>query len=235
MYMKYIKNTPCVYVFTGHFGSGKSEIAINFAINLKKNNPERKVAMVDLDIINPFFRSADAKKSLEEMGILVEIPSYANTNADAPALTGKMGAIIDNTEYDVILDIGGDDLGARAVGYYSDRIARREHTIFFVVNKNRPFTKNKELACKIFDEVESSSLLKIDGLVNNTNLLEMTDTDTVLAGLPLMNEISEARNVPLMFSAANKSLCCELSKTIPEDEILPLDEYVKLLWDRKDQ
>ncbi|MBQ8827968.1 MAG: hypothetical protein IJZ90_02355 [Clostridia bacterium] len=230
--MKCIKKTPCVYVFTGHFGSGKSEVAINFAINLKKNNPERKVAMVDLDIINPFFRSADAQSALEELGILVEVPSYANTNADVPALTGKMGAIIDDPEYDVILDIGGDDLGARAVGYYSDRIARRDHIIFFVVNKNRPFTKNKELACKIFDEVETSSLLKIDALVNNTNLLEMTNADTVLSGLPLMKEISDEKNIPLLFSAANKSICDELSKALPEDEILPLEEYVKLLWDR---
>ncbi len=231
--MNCIKNKPCVYAFTGHFGSGKSEVAINFAINLKKNNPDRKVALIDLDIINPFFRSADAKAALENQGILVEIPSYANTNVDVPAITGKMGAVIDDESYDVILDIGGDDLGARAIGYYSDRIAKREHIIFFVVNKNRPFTKNKELACKIYDEVENSSLLKIDGLINNTNLLEMTDAGTVLSGLPLMKEICEEKNIPLMFSAANKSLCNELTKHIPEDEILPLDEYVKLLWDRQ--
>ena len=232
--MKVFKDKPCVYIFTGHFGSGKSEVAINFAMNLKKAHPERKVAMIDLDIINPFFRSADAKTPLENAGITVEIPTCANSNVEGIALTGKMGALIDDEEYDVILDIGGDDLGARAVGYYCDRIARREHIIFFVVNKNRPFTKNKELALKIFDEVEASTRLKINGIINNTNLLEMTDAETVLSGLPLMNEISEAKNIPVMFSAAGRHLCDELKKSIPEDELLPLDEYVKLLWDRRE-
>ena len=232
--MKIFKDKPCVYIFTGHFGSGKSEDAINFAINLKRTHPERKVAMIDLDIINPFFRSADAQTALEKEGILVEIPTCANSNVEGIALTGKMGALIDDTSYDVILDVGGDDLGARAVGYYCDRLANREHFIFFVVNKNRPFTKDKESALKIFDEVESSTRLKINGIVNNTNLLEMTDAETVLAGLPLMKELSDAKQIPLVFSAANRTLCDELKKSIPEDELLPLDEYVKLLWDRRE-
>ena len=232
--MKIFKDKPCVYIFTGHFGSGKSEVAINFAINLKRSHPERKVAMIDLDIINPFFRSADAQTALEKEGILVEIPTCANSNVEGIALTGKMGALIDDTSYDVILDVGGDDLGARAVGYYCDRLANREHFIFFVVNKNRPFTKDKESALKIFDEVESSTRLKINGIVNNTNLLEMTDAETVLSGLPLMKELSDAKQIPLVFSAANRALCDELKKSIPEDELLPLDEYVKLLWDRRE-
>ena len=232
--MKIFKDKPCVYIFTGHFGSGKSEVAINFAINLKRSHPERKVAMIDLDIINPFFRSADAQTALEKEGILVEIPTCANSNVEGIALTGKMGALIDDTSYDVILDVGGDDLGARAVGYYCDRLANREHFIFFVVNKNRPFTKDKASALKIFDEVESSTRLKINGIINNTNLLEMTDAETVLAGLPLMKELSDAKQIPLVFSAANRALCDELKKSIPEDELLPLDEYVKLLWDRRE-
>lgn len=232
--MKVFKDKPCVYIFTGHFGSGKSEVAINFAINLKRTHPERKVAMIDLDIINPFFRSADAQAALEKEGILVEIPTCANSNVEGIALTGKMGALIDDTTYDVILDVGGDDLGARAVGYYCDRLANREHLIFFVVNKNRPFTKNKELALKIYNEIESSTRLKINGIINNTNLLEMTDAETVLSGLPLMKEISEAKNIPLLFSAAGRHLCDELKETIPENELLPLDEYVKLLWDRRE-
>ena len=232
--MKIFKDKPCVYIFTGHFGSGKSEVAINFAINLKRSHPERKVAMIDLDIINPFFRSADAQTALEKEGILVEIPTCANSNVEGIALTGKMGALIDDTSYDVILDVGGDDLGARAVGYYCDRLANREHFIFFVVNKNRPFTKDKASALKIFDEVESSTRLKINGIINNTNLLEMTDAETVLSGLPLMKELSDAKQIPLVFSAANRALCDELKKSIPEDELLPLDEYVKLLWDRRE-
>ena len=106
----------CVYVFTGHYGSGKTETAVNFALKLKET--EKNVALIDLDIVNPFFRSADAAELLEKAGIRVEIPLFANTNVDIPALTGNMAALIRDEEWNVVLDVGGDDLGAKAVGRY---------------------------------------------------------------------------------------------------------------------
>ena len=129
----------CVYVFTGHYGSGKTETAVNFALKLKET--EKNVALIDLDIVNPFFRSADAAELLEKAGIRVEIPLFANTNVDIPALTGNMAALIRDEEWNVVLDVGGDDLGAKAVGRYSDDIKSRNHVRYFVMNPNRPFTR----------------------------------------------------------------------------------------------
>ena len=110
----------CVYSFTGHYGSGKTEAAVNFAVKLKRQG--RNTALIDLDIVNPFFRSADARELLETLGIRTEFPLYANTNVDVPALTGVMGALIRDEAYDVVLDVGGDDLGAKALGRYREDI-----------------------------------------------------------------------------------------------------------------
>ena len=229
--MKFYKE-PHLYIFTGHVGSGKTETAVNFAFELKKQKPEGKVALLDLDIINPFFRSADAKKMLEDAGITVEIPLYANTNVDIPALTGKMGALIENTEYDVVLDIGGDDLGARAVGYYSEIIKKRPHTIYFVANSFRPFTSTLESAVKIYDEVEASTSLKINGIINNSNLLEHTTAETVTDGLSLVEKLAKEKDVPVLLHAAMRPVAEELQKKFPEMNILPMDVYVKLLFAR---
>ncbi len=228
-----VRKEPHLYIFTGHFGSGKTEVSVNFAMELRRQKPDAKIALIDLDIINPFFRSADAKATLENAGIEVEIPLYANTNVDIPALTGKMGALIENTEYDVILDIGGDDLGARAVGYYSEIIKKRAHTIFFVANAFRPFTSTLPAALKIFDEVEASTTLKISGIINNSNLLEHTLPETVSEGLSLIKEIAAARNVPILLHSAMAPLIPELSKIIPDEELLPMEVYVKLLFARE--
>ena len=131
----------CVYSFTGHYGSGKTEAAVNFAVKLKRQG--RNTALIDLDIVNPFFRSADARELLETLGIRTEFPLYANTNVDVPALTGVMGALIRDEAYDVVLDVGGDDLGAKALGRYrEDILSRKKHLQFFVMNPNRPFTKD---------------------------------------------------------------------------------------------
>ena len=146
----------CVYSFTGHYGSGKTEAAVNFAMKLKRQG--RNTALIDLDIVNPFFRSADARELLETLGIRTEIPLYANTNVDVPALTGVMGALIRDEAYDVVLDVGGDDLGAKALGRYrEDILSRKKHLQFFVMNPNRPFTKDLPSASRIYDEIEAAS------------------------------------------------------------------------------
>lgn len=144
-----------------------------------------------------------------------------------------MGALIADTTSDVILDVGGDDLGARAVGYYSDIIKNRSHTIFFVMNSYRPFTSTLQSALKIYDEVEASAGLKINGIINNSNLLEDTCADTVTGGLELIKQVSDARNVPILIHTAMNRLLPELEKIFPGDMLLGMDEYVKLLFSRK--
>lgn len=227
-----LQRDPRVYIFTGHFGSGKTEVAVNFAAELRRQKPSGRVALIDLDIINPFFRSADVRDRLEQKGITVEAPLYANTNVDAPALTGKMGALIGDPACDVILDVGGDDLGAHAVGYYGEQIRSRPYTLFFVLNPFRPFTSTLSSALKIYDEVESACGLRIDGIVNNSNLLERTTPADVTGALPLLREIAAARGVPVLMHAARRELVPALEKALGADALLGMDTYIKLLFDR---
>ncbi|MCR5055605.1 MAG: hypothetical protein K6B54_01690 [Clostridia bacterium] len=226
---------PHLYIFTGHFGSGKTEVAVNFAIDLKRRKPDANVALIDMDIINPFFRSADAADALEARGIRVETMLYANTNVDVPALTGKMGSVINDKETYVILDVGGDDLGAKACGYYANDIASRDHTFFFVLNPYRPFTKELADTSKIFREIEDATLLKINALLDNSNLLEFTDAATIAKGSRKVDEFAAKANLPVACRAVmskNPEAVAAAKALFKDDELLVLDEYVKLLFSR---
>lgn len=221
-----------VYVFTGHYGSGKTEAAVNFALKLKKT--EKNVALIDLDIVNPFFRSADAIELLKDAGIRVEIPLFANTNVDIPALTGNMASLIRDTEWNVVLDVGGDDLGAKAVGRYSDDIRSRDFECFFVMNPNRPFTKDIASATKIFDEIEAASCIKCSAVVGNTNLLDETTSETIIDGLPLLEEMAKSKNIPIAYHAVTAEVADELiekhSESFNEDNIIRINRTVKRLF-----
>ncbi len=226
---------PHLYVFTGHFGSGKTEAAVNFAMDLKRRKPYANVALIDMDIINPFFRSADAREDLEKLGIQVETMLFANTNVDVPALTGRMGQVISDKETYVILDVGGDDLGARACGYYAGNIGSRDHTIFFVLNPFRPFTANVPDTLKIFREIEDATLLKINGIFGNSNLLQYTDSSVITAGELKIREFAREVNLPVLCHGVLSKNCeaVAAAKAIySPDELLLMDEHVRLLFSR---
>ncbi len=229
------KKEPQIYIFTGHYGSGKTETAVNFALYLKKMSPERKVAIIDMDIVNPFFRTADAAKPLEDRGIRVELPLYAQSNVDVPALTPQMEYLIEEKDMDLVLDIGGDDVGAKAVGRYKEAIMKRKYNLFFVFNKNRPFTKDLNSSLKIYREIQESCGIDFTGIVNNTHLLECTTLDTLVQGIPLARELSQKTGVPLAFHCAFSKV---LNNAEPQEiqsiqePILPMEEYIKLLWPR---
>ena len=207
----------CVYSFTGHYGSGKTEAAVNFAMKLKRQG--RNTALIDLDIVNPFFRSADARELLETLGIRTEIPLYANTNVDVPASTGVMGALIRDEAYDVVLDVGGDDLGAKALGRYREDILS---------------SKDLPSASRIYDEIEAASGMRCDALVGNTNLLEDTTPEIVLAGLPLLNQLAGQKHVSIAYhavtEAAADALLKEHGELFREENIIRINRTVKRLF-----
>ncbi len=225
-------NSTKVYIFAGHYGSGKTEAAVNFALKLKEKN--EKVALIDADIVNPFFRSADAKELLEKKGVRVEIPLFANTNVDIPALTANMADLIRDEEWNVIIDAGGDDLGAKAIGRYREDIMMREYIQFFVMNPNRPFTKDFESADKIFREIEGASGINFGAIIGNTNLLDDTTAEDVISGLSLLNKMSENKNIPIAFHALTTHVADELIKNygsiFNEDNIIKIDRTVKRLF-----
>lgn len=224
-----------LYIFAGHYGSGKTEVAVNYAFYLKEKMPGEKIAIVDLDIVNPFFRTADCVKALEEEGIRVQLPLFANTNVDIAALTPEIGYLIEEKAYHVVLDVGGDDLGAKALGRYCEEIVKRGYIMYFVINTNRPYTNTVESASKMFDEIEKTSGLKITGIVNNTNLLQETDKDVLIEGMKVIKALSIEKNVPVLMWSAMENVAKELEGETEGADILPLKEYIKLLWGRNSQ
>ncbi len=233
--MRLTKQKPKVYIFTGHYGSGKTEAAVNFAIHLKELSPERNVAIVDMDIVNPFFRTADAAKPLIDRGIRVELPLYAQTNVDVPALTPQMEYLIREKDWDVVLDIGGDDVGAKAVGRYMDEIVKRDYELYLVLNKNRPFTKDMEGALKIYGEIADSCGIPFTGIVNNTHLLQFSSEEDVKKGEAFMHEFSKATGIPSAFNCVMESVIEKASPDFEEtlsEPLFVMGEYIKLLWDR---
>ena len=184
-----------INIFVGHYGSGKSEIAVNAAFNIRQER--ENVVLADMDIVNPFFRSLDAKKMLESMGIGVLAPLFANTNVDVPALIPEIAAAIKNRENNVILDVGGDDDGARVLGRYHKDILDGEYDLFFVINRARPLTGDLEDTLQYMEAIQEASRLKVTRLISNTHYLYQTSPEDVAYGLDLSRQVSEKTGVPI--------------------------------------
>lgn len=217
-----------IAIFTGHFGSGKTEVSVNYAYRMALAG--KKVAIVDFDIVNPFFRTADVKDLLESKGIKVVTPVYANTNVDVPSLPAEISTLFDDKSYNVVLDVGGDDLGARVLSRYYDEIAGDDYIHCFVINTNRPMTKNADEIETMINEIQGSSKIKIDILVNNTNLLGATTPDVLIQGSKIIKEVSERISVPLKLVCGMKEVL-ENYEGDPGIERLPMERFIKLPWE----
>ncbi len=219
-----------INIFTGHFGSGKTEVSVNFALNMK--NSGYKTAIVDLDIVNPYFRTADVKDELEKQGIHVIVPPFANTNVDVPALPAEINSLFEDNSVWSVFDVGGDDIGAKALGRYRQEIINEGYDMYVVVNTNRPFTDTKEKISSLIYELENASRLKVTKLVNNTNLLQDTTAEDLEKGYKILNKVSEFTGLPIGFTAF-VSEAIEGTEYINESfgKILLLDKKIKLPWE----
>lgn len=168
-----------ISLIAGHYGSGKTNIAVNMAFALKKKYP--RVAIADLDIVNPYFRTKDSQGDLEANGIRLLCSEYANSNVDIPALPQEMYSIIDNQEQMVVVDIGGDDRGAYALGRYAPGIlAEGNYQMLFVINRYRPLTRNVDDLIDVMHEIEAAGGIPFTGIINNSNLGAETTAEDVL-------------------------------------------------------
>lgn len=217
-------------IIVGHFGSGKTEIAVNMAFAMKAMN--KKVAIVDIDIVNPFFRTADVKDKFEKEGIRAILPVYANTNVDVPALSGEINVIFEQKSYDCIIDVGGDDLGARALSRYKEQIEAEDYNLYMIVNTLRPYTETPEKIIEMLDDIQGSSHLRVTGFVNNTNLLSETDVNQILEGHRIIEEASRLTNIPIAFVTCMENLAEDV-KQILNTEVLPLNKNILLPWQQE--
>ena len=155
-------------IIIGAYGSGKSEIAVNMSLAQRKALPDKKLLIADLDIVNPFYRSSDCAKDLEEAGVRLITPLYAGSNVDAPVLPPDMYVIFDDESYQGIFDIGGEDMGALVLGSIKKRIENTDAVIYMAVNSLRPFTSDPEQIAIMTSELSAAAGFKIDGYINNT-------------------------------------------------------------------
>ncbi len=194
-----------VTLFAGHYGSGKTNIAVNFALQLAKEG--KAVTLADMDIVNPYYRSKDSAKDLEAAGIRVIASAYANTNVDVPALPQEMYAVTEDKSRYAVLDVGGDDRGALALGRYAPAIKEEnDYHMIYVFNASRPLSRTAEAALEIMGEIETAGGIPFTAIVNNTNLGKETDWKTVEASKAEAEKLSKISGLPLLFTAVEKSV-----------------------------
>lgn len=213
-------------LFCGHYGSGKTNIAVNAAISLKKEY--ENVALADLDIVNPYFRTKDSSELLSQNGIRLICSTYANSNVDIPALPQDMYAITDDKSLRCILDIGGDDRGALVLGRISNEIlAEDNYEMLMVINSFRPLTRDAASTMEILAEIETAAKIKFTGLVNNSNLGEETTAEDVLNSLTYANDVSKATGLPVVATTVKAELYNQLCGKV--DNLFPMILQDKIL------
>ena len=192
-------------LFAGHYGSGKTNIAVNYAIHLAQEG--KPVCIADLDIVNPYFRTKDSAKELEEAGVTLISPRFANTNVDLPALPAEAYRLVQDTKTYGIMDIGGDDRGAYALGRYVPGIKEENnYRMAFVANCCRPLTPTAADALEVMREIEAACGLAFTCIVNNSNLGTETTPETVLASQAFIEELCRLSGLPLWLTTAEQSV-----------------------------
>ena len=214
-----------ITLLAGHYGSGKTNIAVNLAMLLRQTR--ERVAIADLDIVNPYFRTKDSQYSLEQAGIRFICSEYANSNVDIPALPQTLYAITDDTDLYSVLDIGGDDRGALALGRLAPAILDEgNYEMLFVVNFYRPLTQTAQDALEVMREIEYAGHLPFTGIVNNSNLGDETTPETVLRTAQRTAELCAMSALPLRFTSVHRPLVPALQAHIPN--LIGLDLQAKI-------
>ena len=213
-------NAKRITLFAGHYGSGKTNIAINYARALKRAG--EKVAIADLDIVNPYFRTKDSAAELQAEGIDLVVSDFANSNVDFPALPKEIYALVADRETKIVMDIGGDDRGALALGrYVPDIKAEGDYEMLAVINAARPLTRTAQDTVEVLREIEAASQLPFTGIVNNTNVGAETTAETVLGSVPYADEVASLMKLPVRFTCATAAVTEALRGKI--DNIFPIE------------
>ena len=212
-------------IVTGHYGSGKTNFSVNAALDTAAKGG--KCTIIDLDIVNPYFRTADFRGMFEEKGITLLSPVYANTNLDIPSLNIPLKSILDSG-VNVIIDVGGDDEGAKALGRYSELIREfPDKEMLYVINRYRYLTKEAADTAVLMREIEAASQLACTGVVNNSSLGAETTAETVLDSLGFADAVSHLTGLPIRAT-------CAVEGCMPDEAPEPyiIQRYVRNLWEK---
>lgn len=216
-----------IRIFTGHFGSGKTEISTNYALKLAEEG--KKVAIVDIDIVNPYFCTRSIRKELEEKGVKVIAADNNLSNAELMVVPAEVLSVFNDKSYEVVMDIGGDDQGAVVLGQYNKYFREEPYDMYFVVNNNRPLTSNSNDTEEYMRTIERVSRLKVTHLISNTNMSYETKAEDILRGDKEVAQLSQKLNIPYKYTACRKDLAEEIKGKV-QGEILPIDIYMRPPW-----
>lgn len=215
-----------ITLLCGHYGSGKTNIAVNMALDLKKQ--KQNAAIADLDIVNPYFRTKDSSRQLAENGIRLIVSEFANSNVDIPALPQDMYAITDDKSLNTVIDVGGDDRGVLALGRLSDKIiSENDYDMLLVINCYRPLTRNAADTVEVLREMEASCKIPFTGIVNNSNLGAQTTAEDVLNSVKYAEEISQITNLPIVMTSVDEKVYSSLQGKIKD--LFPLRLQKKII------
>ncbi len=207
-----------ITLFAGHYGSGKTNIAVNYAIHLAGEG--KSVAIGDLDIVNPYFRTKDSEKRLQDADVELISPQFANSNVDLPALPAEAYRLVEDKSLFAVMDIGGDDRGAYALGRYAPYILQEnDYRMVFVANCYRPLTRTPEDALEVMREIEAACGIPFTCIVNNSNLAEETSVDTIKESLPYIEKLSELSGLPVWLHTAE----CSVAQKLKLDNVFSLN------------
>lgn len=211
-------------IFAGHYGSGKTNIAVNYALRLSESTDN--VVIADLDIVNPYYRTKDSADVLRDHGIRLVSSEYANSNVDVPALPPDAYTITDDRSLTAIIDVGGDDRGALALGRYVPAILEEnDYEMLAVINRFRPLTRDALSTVGVLREIEDACGVRFTGIVNNSNLGNLTTPETVLDSVAYGKEVAGIMGVPVRFTPVLRDLYDSLKNRI--QDAFPIDIYVR--------
>lgn len=217
-----------IRIFTGHFGSGKTELSINCAIKLA--NQSKKVVIVDLDIVNPYFCTRDMKAELEDKGIRVIAADPKLSNAELMVVPAEVLAVFNDKSYEVVMDIGGDEQGAVVLGQYNRYLKVEPYDMYFVINNKRPLTSNTDDTENYIRAIQFTSRLKVTQLISNTNMSYETSEEDIINGDRLTSELSKKLNIPHKYTVCRRDLIDKVQGKV-EGELYPIDIFMKLPWE----
>lgn len=208
-----------VTLFAGHYGSGKTNIAVNYAFYLRSLGLE--VSVADLDIVNPYFRTKDSEKELKAAGIPLISSAFANSNVDLPALPQELYSLVEQKNRYAVMDIGGDDRGALALGRYTPSILEENnYEMVFVANFYRPLTQTPADALDVMREIEQACGIKFTAIINNSNIGWETSPHDVIKTVPLASELEQMSEIPVIMTTAENNVALDLSEML--ENVFPM-------------
>jgi energy-coupling factor transporter ATP-binding protein EcfA2 len=220
-----------VILITGNYGSGKTEVAVNYASWLAREG--QKVQIADLDLVNPYFRCREATEPLEALGIKVVAPAGDYHSADLPILLPQVRGIIEQPKDFTILDVGGDNVGSTVLAALTPAFERTNYEMIFVVNRNRPFTDTLDGCLRIISEIQAASRLRVSAIAGNTHLMDETTPETIQAGMELTEDVAKALKLPVAFLSVERHVLQTMDETSIPYPILPLERLLLPPWRQK--